>query len=108
MGRDDAKPVRDLQGGRAPAKAFAAFMRVAVAKRKIEQFDTKVTLPEWQLETEEEVYFGDPDQGKFVDENGDPVGTAPAPPPRPAVEEPRFDEEMLDQVPPRAEGTPEP
>ena len=73
MGRDDARAVRDLQGGRAPARAFAAFMRVAVAKRPIEQFDTKVTLPEWQLETEEETYFGSPDEGQFVDEQGNPV-----------------------------------
>ncbi len=73
MGRDDAKPVRDLQGGRAPAKAWAAFMRVAVAGRKIEPFDTNVKLPEWQLETDEEAYFGDPDNGAFVDESGDPL-----------------------------------
>jgi penicillin-binding protein 1A len=107
MGRDDAKPVRDLQGGRAPARAFSAFMRFAVAKRKVEQFDTKVTLPDWQLETEEEVYFGDPDQGQFVDENGDPVGTAPTTP-RQVIEEPRFDEEMLDEVPTRPMVAPEP
>ena len=107
MGRDDAKPVRDLQGGRAPARAFSAFMRFAVAKRKVEQFDTKVTLPDWQLETEEEVYFGDPDQGQFVDENGDPVGTAPTTP-RQVIEEPRFDEEMLDEVPTRPTVAPEP
>ena len=73
MGRDDARPVRDLQGGRAPAKAFAAFMRVAVAGRKVEAFDTKVTLPDWQLEPDEEAYFGDPDNGMFVDENGRPL-----------------------------------
>lgn len=72
MGRDDARAVRDLQGGRAPAKAFAAFMSVAVAKRKIEPFDTKVTLPEWQLEPDEEAYFGQPDNGAFVDEDGTP------------------------------------
>ena len=30
MGRDDARPVRGLQGGRAPARAFAAYMREAV------------------------------------------------------------------------------
>ena len=73
MGRDDARPVNDLQGGRAPAKAFAAFMRTAVAGRKIEAFDTKVTLPDWQLEPDEEAYFGDPDNGMFVDEDGNPA-----------------------------------
>ncbi len=74
MGRDDARTVRGLQGGTAPARAFAAFMRVATAKRPVEQFDTKVTLPEWQLEPDEEAYYGDPDMGSFVDENGNPKG----------------------------------
>ncbi len=74
MGRDDAKRVPSLQGGRAPAAAFAAFMRVAVAGRKIEPFETDVTLPDWQLESEEEAYFGDPDNGGFVDADGQPIG----------------------------------
>jgi penicillin-binding protein 1A len=73
MGRDDARPVKGLQGGTAPARAFAAFMRVAVAKRPIEEFDTKVTLPEWQLEPDEEAYFGRPDEGAFVDSDGNPI-----------------------------------
>ena len=69
MGRDDAKAIPGLQGGRAPAQAFAAFMKVAVAKRPAEPFDTEVTLPEWQLEPDDEAYYGGPDQS-FVDENG--------------------------------------
>jgi penicillin-binding protein 1A len=73
MGRDDARPVKGLQGGTAPARAFAAFMRVAVAKRPIEEFDTKVTLPEWQLEPDDEAYFGRPDEGAFVDSDGNPI-----------------------------------
>ena len=77
MGRDDARTVKGLQGGTAPARAFAAFMRVAVAGRKIEEFDTKVTLPEWQLEPDEEAYFGNPDEGGFVDADGNPVGNKP-------------------------------
>lgn len=59
MGRDDARPVRGLQGGRAPAMAFAAFMRRAVAKRPVEEFETEVTPPEWLLESDEEAYLGD-------------------------------------------------
>ncbi|MBU6251972.1 MAG: penicillin-binding protein, partial [Alphaproteobacteria bacterium] len=59
MGRDDAKPVRGLQGGRAPATAFAAFMSQAVANRPVEKFETGVTLPEWLLESDEEAYLGD-------------------------------------------------
>jgi penicillin-binding protein 1A len=70
MGRDDARPVRGLQGGTAPARAFAQFMKSATAGRKIEPFDTEVTLPEWQLEPDEEAYFGEPDNGSFVDEDG--------------------------------------
>lgn len=74
MGRDDAKVVGNLQGGLAPAKAFSDFMRVAVSKRPVEQFDTKVTLPEWQLEGEEPgAEFGAPGEGQFVDENGMPI-----------------------------------
>jgi penicillin-binding protein 1A len=77
MGRDDARAVGGLSGGQAPAQAFAQFMKVAVAKRPIEQFDTQVTLPEWQMEPDEESYFGEPDNGLFVDEDGNPVGGDP-------------------------------
>ncbi|WBH17901.1 transglycosylase domain-containing protein [Sphingomonas radiodurans] len=79
MGRDDAKPIAGLQGGTAPARAFAQFMTAAVAKRPIEQFETEVTLPEWQLEPDEQSYFGEPDDAVFVDENGDPVAAGGVP-----------------------------
>ncbi|MDI1295608.1 MAG: PBP1A family penicillin-binding protein, partial [bacterium] len=61
MGRDDARPVSVLQGGRAPARAFADYMKVAVANRPVEQFETQVTLPEWQLEPDDEAYYAQPD-----------------------------------------------
>ncbi|MEO8722053.1 MAG: PBP1A family penicillin-binding protein [Sphingobium sp.] len=77
MGRDDARPVGGLQGGRAPAQAFASFMKVAVAKRPVEQFETQVTLPEWQLEPDNEAYFGGPDDQKYVDDDGNPVDPQP-------------------------------
>ena len=83
MGRDDAKPIPGLHGGTAPAKAFATFMKIAVASRPPEEFDTKVTLPEFQLEPDQESYFGEADNGLFVDENGNPLApgdTAPLPP----------------------------
>lgn len=74
MGRDDARRVAGLQGGRAPARAFADFMSYAVSGRPVEQFDTEVTLPEWQLEDEDGAYFGDPYADEiFVDENGLPI-----------------------------------
>jgi penicillin-binding protein 1A len=106
MGRDDARPVGGLQGGRAPASAFAAFMKTAVAKRPVEEFETQVTLPEWQLEPDEEAYFGNPEQS-FVDENGMPIEPPPtegdpypsqeeAPAPAPAPQ--TLDQQWLDGV----------
>jgi penicillin-binding protein 1A len=81
MGRDDARPVGGLQGGTAPARAFHDFMSVAVARRPVEQFETQVPIPDWQLTPEEEM-FGDQtgdDNGMqaMVDENGLPLGTPP-------------------------------
>ena len=68
MGRDDAKAVAGLQGGTAPARAFADFMRVAVANRPVEQFETEVPLPDWQLEPDEEVW------GLPYEDGGEPAG----------------------------------
>jgi len=115
MGRDDARAVGGLQGGRAPARAFADFMKVAVAKRPVEQFDTQVTLPEWQLEPDAEAYYGAPDDGTgggmMVDENGFPLertqpdapqsdnpdeDVPPDPADRPAPQ--RLDQQWIDQV----------
>src|SRR5690348_3221459 len=72
MGRDDARTVAGLQGGTAPARAFAAFMQVATANRPVEQFETSVPMPDWQLEPDEEAY-GMPyeyEGNQMVDENG--------------------------------------
>src|SRR5690349_13097146 len=79
MGRDDARTIPGLQGGTAPARAFHDFMSVAVANRPVEQFETQVPLPDWQLTPEEEVYGDtelDPNamQSMMVDENGNPIG----------------------------------
>ena len=81
MGRDDAKAVSGLQGGTAPARAFAAFMRVAVANRPAVKFETEVPLPDWQLEPDEEAWgmpYPDATSGPLVDENGNPVGPQPS------------------------------
>jgi penicillin-binding protein 1A len=72
MGRDDNRAIAGLAGGRAPARAFAAFMRPATARRPVEPFETEVTLPEWQLEPDEEAY-GLPDDNMMVDEDGMPI-----------------------------------
>ena len=118
MGRDDAKPVGGLQGGRAPAKAFADYMRVAVARRPVEQFDTEVVLPEWQLEDEGEAYLGEPGQEGFVDENGMPIelpapGGAPegdTPPPSqddaPVLNQQWIEEQTGRRTPPAENGAP--
>ena len=73
MGRDDAKAVPGLQGGRAPAQAFAAYMRFAVKDRPVEQFDVTLELPEWQLEPDEEALFGAPEDYYYIDEQGNMV-----------------------------------
>lgn len=84
MGRDDARPVRGLYGGTAPARAFHDFMSVAVANRPVEQFETTVPMPDWQLEPEEEYTAGeyiDLNTAPMVDENGNPIPGQPAYPP---------------------------
>ncbi|RDC59046.1 Penicillin-binding protein 1A [Alteripontixanthobacter maritimus] len=73
MGRDDNRKVSGLQGGRAPAQAFAAYMRYAVKDRPIEPFDTDLKLPEWQLEPDDEFLYGDPDEYYYVDDQGNLV-----------------------------------
>jgi penicillin-binding protein 1A len=84
MGRDDAKPVGGLQGGTAPARAWAQYMRVAVAGRPAEPFDTELKLPEWQLEPDDMSGMGDPnayftpdDQGNLIGPDGQPVPAQP-------------------------------
>ena len=136
MGRDNARTVSGLHGGTAPARAFAAFMKVAVAARPVEQFDTGVTLPDEGAGLGEEDYFGQPDNGLFVDPDGNPlppppgdgsggapVDAAPAPETPDAVPEPaqpraagrprgRLDDDFINRVldrPARANGnTPPP
>jgi len=73
MGRDDARPIPGLAGGRAPAQAFRDFMIKAVAKRPVEEFETEVKLPDYQLEPDAEAYFGNNDMQPMVDENGMPI-----------------------------------
>nr|WP_246167518.1 PBP1A family penicillin-binding protein [Sphingomonas piscis] len=91
MGRDDARAIAGLQGGTAPARAFHDFMVKAVANRPVEQFETQVPMPDWQLEPGEEAWgAGDNAVEPVLDENGQPFdqdpyvynpdATAPAPP----------------------------
>jgi penicillin-binding protein 1A len=118
MGRDDDRPVPGLQGGTAPARAFAAYMKIAVAGRPIEKFETDATLPAWQLEPDDQVQMsGAPEDYYYVDEQGNLVnpdhsrdtpptprgppdgGLVPVPPP-PAANEDFLDEATgRDQAP---------
>jgi penicillin-binding protein 1A len=80
MGRDDAHPVPGLHGGAAPARAFAAYMRVATAKRPIEKFETDLKLPLEQLEPDDETMQSNPDSYFYVDPNGNIVNHQQAAP----------------------------
>jgi penicillin-binding protein 1A len=106
MGRDDARAVGGLQGGTAPARAFHDFMVRAVAGRPVEQFETDVPMPDWQLEPGEETYLGNDllPLEPLVDENGNPLGSEPldplAPQPQPGGFPPAGEEqeEELDPI----------
>jgi penicillin-binding protein 1A len=99
MGRDNAKAVGGLEGGKAPASAFAAFMRVAVAKRPIEGFDTKTVFPA-RLD-EEEAVAAPEDEVQYLDENGMPIEGEPAPDAGPAIipnDPEKLDDDFIDKA----------
>jgi penicillin-binding protein 1A len=77
-------------------------MKVAVAKRPVEQFETKAPLPDWQLEPDEEAWGMNYAEPALVDADGNPIGTQPvdplapeAQPQRPPSEE---TQQWLDEV----------
>ena len=99
--------------GRAPAQAFAAFMRYAVKDRPVEEFETEVQVPEWQLDEEDDFFFGDPDDYYYIDEQGNliepgrsdgPDGALPGPRQEPedgsGVEVIRPQQPRVQRVPP--------
>ncbi|MEA1072395.1 PBP1A family penicillin-binding protein [Sphingomonas sp. LY160] len=99
MGRDDARTVAGLQGGTAPARAFSDFMKVAVAKRPVESFETEAPLPDWQLEPDEEAWGLnlEDEAPMMVDADGNPIGPAPADPLAPGSAPPTPDQGQVDQ-----------
>ncbi len=94
MGRDDNRRVGGLQGGRAPAQAFAAFMRYAVKDRPVEEFETEVQVPEWQLDEEDDFFFGDPDDYYYIDEQGNLIEPGRSDGPGGVLPEPRDQSEQ--------------
>jgi penicillin-binding protein 1A len=99
MGRDDARSIGGLEGGRAPAQAWAAYMRVAVSGRPVENFATEVTFPE-QLEGEE-LLLGEGEGGLLLDENGMPIEGDPAlddPGAMPATEPEPLDDAFIERA----------
>jgi len=115
MGRDDARTVGGLQGGTAPARAFHDFMSVAVARRPVEQFQTEVPVPDWDLGDEGAEYVDENQVGfqPLVDENGNPlpnqpVDTMPAPGTQLPPQGGQVDQQWLDQVlPPGSQQRPD-
>jgi penicillin-binding protein 1A len=84
MGRDDAKPLPGLQGGTSPARAFQSFMSKAVANRPVEQFDTSVPAPDWQVNAEDDPFAAgaddfltNPDGSAVRGPDGQPLRRAP-------------------------------
>ena len=101
MGRDDARAMPGLQGGTAPARAFADFMKVAVAKRPVERFETEAPVPDWQLEPDEEAWGLDYEEvPPLVDADGNPIGPQPADPlsPQPGASPDEVDQQWMDEV----------
>jgi penicillin-binding protein 1A len=99
MGRDNARAVGGLEGGRAPAQAWAAFMRVAVAGRPVEEFATDVTFPERLEEEEDPLLEG---EELLLDENGNPIilqpGTGEGILPGEPLPETPLDEDFIDRA----------
>jgi penicillin-binding protein 1A len=107
MGRDDARPIGGLQGGTAPARAFHDFMVTAVRNRPVQQFETEVPMPDWQLEPEEELYglpYDDAGTAPMVDADGNPIpSVGPTEDgynsqPRPRQDGSAVDQQWLDDV----------
>ena len=111
MGRDDARPVTVLQGGRAPARAFAAYMARAVGGTPPAPLTTDVAAPDLALEPDDQVYglSGDSAAGKATDGPAEPPRSRadasdddPYQPdpyrPAPRRDPPRLDDKWLDNA----------
>jgi penicillin-binding protein 1A len=48
-------------------------MRYAVARRPVEQFETELKLPDWQLEPDDEQLKGNPNDYYYTDDQGNMI-----------------------------------
>lgn len=99
MGRDDARPVRGLAGGRAPARAFAAYMARAVGGTPPEPLNTEVDPGADYVEPDNAAYGLDPGTGEAIGPDGQPIpGDIQQPLPEPPDDEARIDGAWLDRT----------
>lgn len=73
IGRDDAKPVPNLQGGRAPARIFSGFMRLAVKGRPVDRVENL------EISENEEIAPEAGKENETSEENSDPQENEDAP-----------------------------
>ncbi|MEZ5682664.1 MAG: hypothetical protein R3E03_00075 [Novosphingobium sp.] len=106
MGRDDDKPVLGCRRHR-PRRGPLPPTWAGGHGPPVEQFDTQVTLPAWQLEPDDEANLGtNPEDYYYVDEQGnliDPARKGQEPQPDPqeadqAAPPPAASEDFLDQA----------
>ncbi len=106
MGRDDARAVPGLAGGRAPARAFAAYMARAVGGTPPEPLVTTVDNGQPAVEPDDQVYGidqGQPASPNDVGADGQPIISPQIQQPletaKPETpENPRLNREWLDQT----------
>jgi penicillin-binding protein 1A len=92
MGRDNARAVPGLAGGRAPARAFAAYMAKAVGGTPPEPLTTS-------LESEADPYFIEPDDEAYGITEGEDYGTPEDVQSQPEeASPPRLDEAWLEET----------
>ena len=72
-------------------------MKRAVANRPVEQFDTQVTLPEWAIENETDLY-GEPDNSVFVDDDGAAIDPNVRDPALEGDPDPKMDQDWIDRM----------
>ena len=97
MGRDDARTVPGLAGGRAPARAFAAYMAHAVGGTPPVPLTTDLPAPALGLEPDDQVYGLTPDASApgIVPDRASPIERAP---PDAPADAPRLDDKWLDST----------